>query len=255
VSRQFEAIREAGAEPILVGMLEGELSVGLSLGDAEILARMANPCKVNLQNLAASTVQKVSGGTTVSATLYAADEAGLSVMATGGIGGVHRNHHNDVSSDLTALSVLEMLVVCAGPKAILDIPATAERLETDCVPVVGYRTDTIPAFYSVSSGVPVSSRVDTAAEAAALFRAHAQLTIGSSVLLCQPPPEDLALPMDEVEAAVALALAAAEKDGISGRALTPYLLARFEEPYRRANTALLIENARLAAKVAVALGA
>ncbi|HEX7242970.1 MAG TPA: pseudouridine-5'-phosphate glycosidase, partial [Longimicrobiaceae bacterium] len=194
---------------------------------------------------------------TVAATMWLAHAAGVRVFATGGIGGVHRGEAGDVSADLTELGRTPMVVVCAGAKAVLDLPATREALETAGVLVVGWRTDELPAFYSARSGLPVDARADEADEVAALWRAHRGLGVPGALLLCVPPPPEHALDADEVGAAIRRALERAESDGVRGKEVTPFLLrAVAEETGGRsldANVALLRENARVAAAVAGAV--
>jgi pseudouridine-5'-phosphate glycosidase len=177
--------------------------------------------------------------------------------ATGGIGGVHRGEERDVSADLTELGRTPMLVVCAGAKSVLDLPSTREALETAGVLIVGWRTDELPAFYSARSGLPVDVRVDDAAQAAALWRAHRELGLPGAVLLCVPPPPGQALDADEVEAAIADALRRAGREGVRGKEVTPFLLRAVAEGTGgrslETNVALLLNNARIAASVVVAL--
>jgi pseudouridine-5'-phosphate glycosidase len=194
----------------------------------------------------------------VAAPVWAAARAGIRVVATGGIGGVHRSAPFDVSNDLPTLATEPVLVVCAGPKAILDLRATREWLETHGIPVLGWGIETMPAFYSASSGLPVDARVDTAEEAAAIARVHWTLG-GKGILVTVPPPADFALPMERLEAILEEAMAEAERAGVQGWALTPFLLARVAERTGgesvALNRALLIENARIAARIARALEA
>jgi pseudouridine-5'-phosphate glycosidase len=245
-----EAIRAAGAVPATVGVLDGRIRVGLA---AEELARFtASARKAGPRDLAACAVQGAVGATTVGGTLAVAAAAGIRFLATGGIGGVHRGFPAppDVSADLGALARSPVLVVSSGAKSLLDVPATLELLETLGVPVLGYRTDTLPLFYSAAGGPPVPVRVEGAAEAARIARAHWRLG-GAGVLLASPPPESV-----EVEGLIADALAEAEREGVAGQALTPFVLARLHERSggrtREVNRALIVANARLAAEVAVA---
>ncbi|HEX8905344.1 MAG TPA: pseudouridine-5'-phosphate glycosidase, partial [Longimicrobiaceae bacterium] len=199
----------------------------------------------------------LDGATTVAATMWLADGAGAAVFATGGIGGVHRGGAHDVSADLTELGRTRMLVVCAGAKAILDLPATREALETAGVLVVGYETDELPAFYSRESGLPVDVRADSPEEVAELWRVHEDLDLPGSILLCVPPPEKHALPAGEVETAIRVALREADGMRIRGKEVTPFLLRAVAERTRgrslEANVALLRNNARVAAQVAAAI--
>ncbi|MBN1179144.1 MAG: pseudouridine-5'-phosphate glycosidase [Anaerolineae bacterium] len=255
VARQMEAVVEAeGAVPATVAVVDGQARVGLAPAEIEALADHATPFKVSLRDLPAALAQGRTGGTTVAATMALAHRAGVAVFATGGIGGVHRGHPEDVSADLMALSTTPMTVVCAGAKAILDLPRTLEALETLGVPVVGYGTDTLPAFTSRSSGLPVPLRADTPAEVAAMMRARAALDLCCAILVCVPIPEEAALPWEDVEGEIAAVVAEAEAGGIAGRDVTPFLLARLSEQTagrsRDANVALLLHNACMAARIA-----
>jgi pseudouridine-5'-phosphate glycosidase len=259
IARRMEAaVREEGALPATIAVLDGQAHVGLS--DQE-LARLASPTrtwrKISLRDLPIVAAQRGSGGTTVAATLHLAHRAGLQVFATGGIGGVHRNHPEDVSTDLTALGSIPITVVCSGAKAILDLPRTLEVLETKGVPVVGYGTEDFPAFYSRRSGLKVDVAVRTAAEVADLAQMRSQLRLPAAILVCVPAPEEEALPAQEAEAAIAEAMEQAEKAAVSGKDVTPFLLARVVQltqgRAQRANEALLVNNARVAARIARAL--
>jgi pseudouridine-5'-phosphate glycosidase len=260
VAAELERIVTAGgATPATIGILAGELHVGL---DAAALARLAatpDVAKVNPGNLAAVMAAGASGSTTVAATLLAAHRAGIHVLATGGIGGVHRHAEitGDVSADLVALARHPVAVVTAGAKAVLDLPRTVELLETLGVPVIGFRTDEFPAFYSRTSGLRVDRRCDDVPALAATVRGHLALGPGSGLVVANPIPESHALDPDEVEAAVAVAIAAAADRGIRGRDVTPFLLERLREITAgrsvAVNRALLVHNAALAAALAVAL--
>jgi len=260
--RCARAVREAGAVPAIVAVLGGEIVVGAS---DEELVRLADPArkpaKAGSRDLAALCAAGADAGTTVSATCAIAAEAGLRVFATGGIGGVHRRFDAaepaDVSADLLEMSRRPVCVVSAGPKAILDVPATAEALETLGVPVIGYRTSELPAFYTGGSGIVLEHRVENAASMAKLLRAHWDgLHLGTGVLLAVPPPSPL--PREEIEAAIS-ALAAARERRLPGKEVTPFLLARVAERTEgrslQANLLLLENNARVAGEVAVALAA
>ncbi len=247
-------VRSQGAEPKTIALVRGEVRVGLTREEMEALAR-GGAEKASLWNLASLLAQGKSAGTTVAATLHLAHRAGLHVFATGGIGGVHPQPF-DESADLLALARTPMLVVASGPKAILNLEATLERLETLGVTVVGYRTDRLPAFYSPDSPYPLPARVDTPLEAAQVFREARALGLGA-VLLCNPVSEGL--PYEEVARWVEAATRMAAREGVSGKALTPYLLRRLAEFSQgatdRVNRRLLLENARLAAQVSLALQA
>ncbi|GLV49018.1 pseudouridine-5'-phosphate glycosidase [Thermus sp. LT1-2-5] len=249
-----EAVREEGAVPKTIALVKGEVRVGLEREEMELLAK-GGAEKASLWNLAALLAQGKSAGTTVAATVHLAHRHGIGVFATGGIGGVHPEPH-DESADLVALARTPILVVSAGPKAILDLRATLERLETLGVSVVGYRTDRLPAFFSPASPYPVPARVETPLEAAQVYRKAQELGLGA-VLLVNPVSQGI--PYEKVAAWVEEASHQAAREGVFGKALTPYLLRRLSELSQgetdRVNRRLLVENARLAAKVARALAA
>ncbi len=213
--------------------------------------------KLSRRELGIAIARRADGGTTVAATAFVAQQAGVQVFATGGIGGVHRGQSGDVSADLPALAETPIGVVCAGAKAILDLPRTLEWLETGGVPVLGWRTDELPAFVSRSSGLKVPQRVDEIEDAAAVAHAHWALGLRSAVLLTAPCPAEAAVPDDVMEDALRTAEGRAEVEGIAGAALTPYLLSVVSEltsgASLQANLALLHNNARLAAEWAAAL--
>jgi pseudouridylate synthase len=245
------AVREAGAVPATVGVLEGEIVVGLT--EAELARFDASARKLGPRDVAAAAVQGAVGATTVGGTLVVCKAAGIRFMGTGGLGGVHRGWPTppDVSADLQALAHTQALVVSSGVKSLLDVGATAELLETLGVPVLGFRTDELPLFYTAQGGPPVSARVETAAEASRLAAAHWALG-GGGLLLGRPPDESL----DDVEPLIADALRAAESEGVSGQAVTPFVLAWLhrESGGRTlgANRDLVLGNARLAGEVAAA---
>jgi pseudouridine-5'-phosphate glycosidase len=252
-----QRVREAGAVPATVGVLGGVPSVGLSRDEVERMAMADGVLKLSTRDLPVPVARGSDGATTVAATMWLAHRAGVQVFATGGIGGVHRGEDRDVSADITELGRTPMLVVCAGAKSVLDLPATREALETAGVLLVGFGTDELPAFYSPRSGIPVDVRVDDAAQAAALWRAHRDLGLPGAVLLCVPPPEEHALAADEVDGAIASALEGARAAGIRGKEVTPFLLRAVAEATGgrslEANVGLLLNNAAVAASVAVAL--
>jgi len=260
VARQIEAaVREEGARPATIAVVEGQVQVGLSEAELAHLASDRSARKVSLRDLPLVVAQGASGGTTVAATIHLARRAGIRVFATGGIGGVHRGHPEDVSADLPALASNPIVVVCAGAKAILDLPRTLEYLETHGVPVIGYGTDEFPAFYSRRSGLRLDARVETPEEIAEMARARRELGLAAALLVCVPLPKAEEMPAAKAEAAIAQAVAEAETRGVSGKALTPFLLARLVEltggRARQANEALLLNNARVAARIARALAA
>jgi pseudouridine-5'-phosphate glycosidase len=244
------AVRAAGAIPATIGVLEGRIRVGL--GDEGLTRFDSTARKVGPRDLAACAVARDPGATTVGGVLAIARHVGIRFLGTGGIGGVHRGYPSppDVSADLIALVGSPVLVTCSGAKSLLDIPATVEHLETLGIPVLGYRTDTLPLFYEANGGPPVSQRVDDVAAAARIAAAHWELG-GRGLLLTNPPPESI-----EVAELIEEAVAAAARDGVSGQAVTPFVLAFLHERSagrtREVNRALAVSNARLAGDVSVA---
>lgn len=254
--RLEQVIREGGAVPATIAVLGGRLRAGLRDEELAHVAQGGIP-KLSRRDLAPAIATRGDGATTVSATMHVAHMAGIRVFATGGIGGVHRGGTWDVSADLPELARTPVAVVCAGAKAILDLPATLEWLETHAVPVIGYGTSEFPAFFTRLSGLRLDTRVDSLAEAAAVITAAWRNGLDSGVLVCAPCPEAAALPADRAEAAITTALADAAAAEVEGKALTPFLLARVAEltggESRAANLALLEQNARLAAELSIAL--
>jgi pseudouridine-5'-phosphate glycosidase len=252
------AVRAEGAVPATVAVWQGRPVIGLDAAQLEQLAQQADVRKASSRDLAAAIVQNAFAATTVAATMLLAHRAGLRVFATGGIGGVHPHIASgfDISADVLELARTPVAVICAGAKGILDLAATLEMLETMSVPVVGYGTDKFPAFLLASSGLPVSARVDSPHEAAALLAAHWHLN-GAGVVLAQPLPRETALEPDDFHKALVRAESQARAEGVRGPALTPFLLARLakltEGRTLRANQALIVANARLAARIAAAL--
>ncbi len=251
--------RTAGAEPRTIGIVGGEVIVGLTESQILHLAQAEDVRKVSLRDLPVATAQQLDGATTVAATMHLAHRHGIGVMATGGIGGVHRGARFDVSADLDALARLPMTVVCSGAKAILDLPTTREVLETRGVTVAGYQTDEMPAFYSRSSGLPVDARCETPEDVAALVQARRRLDLSGAVLVTVPVPEDAALPREAVEPAIAQALDEAETLNLRSAEVTPFLLSRLRDlagdDALWANVALLENNAHIAGLIAKALEA
>jgi len=251
-------VRDQHAQPATVGVVAGVPTVGMSDADIERFAVAQGILKLSRRDIGYAVALERDGATTVAATMALAALAGVQVFATGGIGGVHRGAHEtwDISADLTELARTPVLVVCAGAKAILDLPATIEYLETAGVPVLGLGADELPAFYSATSGLPVA-RIDTVAEVARVWRAHRALGGGGGMLLAVPPPAEVALPSAEVESAITRALAKASAAGVRGQAVTPFLLAAVAEETHgesmHTNIALLRQNARIAAQVARAI--
>ena len=245
-------VREAGAVPATIGILDGRALVGLT--EDELARFTADARKVGPRDLAAAVVQGAVGATTVGGTLAACRTAGIGFMGTGGLGGVHRGFPAppDISADLGELIRTEALIVSSGVKSILDVPATAELLETLGVPVLGYRTDDLPLFYAAHGGPPVSARVESVEEAARIARAHWRLGRHSSILLGRPAEESL----DDVEPLIERALADAQATGVSGGAVTPFVLSYLHRESGgrtlAANRELIAANAALAAEVAVA---
>ena len=243
------AVRESGAVPATVGVLDGEVVVGLTADELQRFG--ADARKLGPRDLAAAVTQGAVGATTVGGTLAVCRAAGIQVMATGGLGGVHRGWPTppDVSADLGALASTQVLVVSSGVKSLLDVPATAELLETLGVPVVGYRTDDLPLFYAAHGGPPVSARVETAAEVGAIARAHWAIG-GGGLLVGRPPDESL----DDAEPLIERALAEADAQGVRGQALTPFVLSYLHRESGgrtlAANRDLIVGNARLAGEIA-----
>jgi pseudouridine-5'-phosphate glycosidase len=253
------AVRARRAFPATVAVRRHRLLVGLSGNEIEQLAQAEPAAKVSRHNLAAALLGGGWGGTTVSATMVAAALAGIRVVATGGIGGVHRGAATsfDISADLQELTRTPLAVVCSGPKSMLDVAATLEYLETLGVPVVGLGTDELPGFVSAESGLRVPLSVGTPLEAADLARRHWELGLGSAVVFVVPPPDDSALSREEADRAIDVALREAAGGGVDGPAATPWVLARIAELTGgravRANVALVEHNASVAAEIAMAL--
>ncbi len=249
------AIRSENAVPATIAVIDGRPTIGLNETELEKLAQNRNVVKASRRDLAAVITQRQTAGTSVAATMFLAREAGIRVFATGGIGGAHRGESNqwDISADLTELARTAVAVVCSGAKNILDIPRTLEILETYGVPVVGFGTGDFPAFYARSSGQPVGVRVNTSAEAADLISAHWSLK-GAGVVIAQPVCEEAVLSSEVLESALEQAERDAVDAGVRGSALTPFLLSRLAEltggQTLRANQALVVANARLAAQIA-----
>jgi len=251
-------VRNNQSTPATIAILDGKIHIGLTPTELELLANSGQGLrKISRRDFGIAIARKESGGTTVAGTLIAAHAAGIKVFATGGIGGVHRDAPFDISADLPELGRTPLVVVCAGAKSILDLPATIEYLETMGVAVVGYQTDEFPAFYSRKSGLPVNVSVQTPAEAADIARAQWKLGINSAVLVVAPPPEEQALPHEEIDHIIEQALAEAHQKNIKGYATTPFLLGRISElsggKSMNTNLALLHNNASIAAQIAAHL--
>jgi len=249
-----EAVRKNGAHPATIGVLNGKIHIGLSNEEIQLLGSTENSVKISRRNIAGSIVKKQFGGTTVSATMSIANLTGIKTFATGGIGGVHRGNSIDISADLPTLASIQMIIVCAGTKAILDLPSTMEVLETNGVPVIGYKTKELPAFYSKSSGLFVDYQMDDAKEISDFSKSHWGLGMKTAVLVTVPPPAAFSLDFEYLEEKINLALAKADELNIKGSAVTPFLLSEVskstKEKSLKANRALLINNAKVAAHIA-----
>jgi pseudouridine-5'-phosphate glycosidase len=251
-------VRAEGATPATIALADGKIRVGLEAAELDRLAS-APAAKASRRDLAALLAAKEAAGTTVAATMLIADKAGIPIFATGGIGGVHRGADEtfDISADLLELGRTPVAVVCAGAKSILDIPKTLEVLETQGVPVLGFRTEEFPVFFARESGRRLDRRVDSARELAEIVSLQRRLGLSTGILIANPIPQEHAMPAHAIEATIAAACRDADAAGISGKALTPFLLARIEEltggASLRANIALIRNNAALAAQIAVEL--
>ena len=254
-----QAVRDAGAVPATIAVLKGQITVGITAEELAYLAQAKDVRKCSRRDFPIVLAQKGDGATTVAGTMIVAHLAGIRVFATGGIGGVHRGHPFDVSADLLELAQTPVAVVCAGAKAILDLPLTLEVLETHGVPVVGYQCANFPAFYTRDSGLPLDVRCDQPADVAAILRARETLGFKTGTLIATPVPAEHELPAEVAEKAIAQALEEAEERDVRGKYVTPFLLARVSEltheESRTANVALLQNNARVAALIAGALAA
>jgi pseudouridine-5'-phosphate glycosidase len=252
-----EIVRSEGSVPATVAILDGRARIGLEDVDLEWLARGSGIRKVSRRDISVALAFRLNGATTVAATMHLAHQAGIRVFATGGIGGVHRGHPFDVSADLPELARTRMIVVCAGAKSILDLALTLEWLETHGVPVLGYGTDEFAAFYSRTSGLPVDARVDTPADVARVWLVKEKMALEGGLLVAVPVPLEAEVLASEAELAIEKALAEAHTQGVTGRAVTPFLLAEIARQTGgrslQANLALLRNNARVAARIAQSL--
>lgn len=254
-------IRKEGAVPATIAIMDGVIKVGLEKADLEKLAKSPDVVKVSRRDLAAVIAQKKIGATTVAATMICAEKAGIQFFVTGGIGGVHRGYeeHMDVSADLEELAQTDVTVICAGAKSILDLPRTLEFLETKGVPVIGYQTDELPAFFTSKSGYALTQRVDGPVELAEILHAKKQLELKGGVLLANPIPSEYEMDAGYINQVIDEAIAEAEEQGVSGKDTTPYLLKaiveRTEGKSLEANLQLVYNNAHVGAKVAVAYAA
>lgn len=258
IARELEEIvRREGAVPATIAILDGRPRIGLEDVDLERLAQGTDIRKVSRRDIPVVIALRLDGATTVASTMYLAHLAGIQVFATGGIGGVHRGHPFDVSADLPELAQTPVIVVCAGAKSILDLPLTLEWLETHGVTVLGYGTDEFPAFYSRTSGLPVDARVDTPQDAARVWQAKQEVGLAGGLLVAVPVPSEAEFAASEAELAIEAALGAADAQGITGKEVTPFVLAevarRTEGRSLRANLDLLRNNARVAGRIAGSL--
>ena len=251
------AVRSAGAIPAITAVIQGIPTLGLTPGQLHVLLARDGVRKLAARDLALCVAQGGDGATTVSAALAIATLGGVRVFATGGIGGVHRGAPFDESADLAALARTPIIVVCAGAKSILDLPATLERLETHGVTVIGYRTSELPGFFTTTTGLPLSARADSEREIVAAFTAARALRLPGALLVVQPPPPGTSLDAQLVDSAIAAALQRAERESVTGAAVTPFLLEEVERQTGGrsvgANLALLEANAGLAGRIAVEL--
>ena len=250
-----KAVRDESAIPATICFLKGEIHAGLNNDELETLANSVKAIKVSRRDIAGAILKRLDGGTTVSGTMTIADMAGIKVFATGGIGGVHRGNHMDISADLPTLSKIPIIVVCSGAKSILDLSGTREYLETEGVPVIGYQTDELPAFYSPTSGLKVDFRFDKLKEIAEFAKIHWGMGLSSAILVTVPPPADSSLPADYMEEMINLAISEAGDRQITGAATTPFLLDRIskqtDQRSLKSNMDLLVNNAHIAGQIAV----
>jgi len=251
-----EIIRGYGVVPATIAVIKGKIKVGLTRGELEFMATSKDILKASRRDLAVIAAKGLNGATTVAATIMVAERAGIKVFVTGGIGGVHRGAEKtfDISADLQELARTPVAVVCSGAKAILDLPLTLEYLETMGVPIIGFRTDEFPAFYCRESGLKVDYVANDEKEAAGIIRVMQDLELGGGMIIANPVPEEYALSMEYMNEMIEEAVMAAEKEGIKGKKLTPYLLNKIKEltggKSLRANIALVKDNARVVAKIA-----
>lgn len=252
-----EIVNSVGATPATIAVLDGTVCCGVSRDELYRLATEDGIRKISRRDIAVAAAKRLTAATTVATTTLIAHAAGIEVFATGGIGGVHRGYAADVSADLPELANTPITVVCSGPKIILDVAATREWLETYGITVIGWRCDEMPGFYSRTSGLPVDERVDSAEEAAAIIRTRDKLGLSGAVLVTAPVPAEFEIELAEVESLIEEALHAAERQNVKGKETTPFLLSALVEKSGgrtlAANIALLKNNAKVAAEIAVAL--
>ena len=250
-------VRDGGAIPATIAVFDGEFCVGLNERQIERLATDQNIRKISRRDLPVAVAKKLDCATTVATTTFIAHRAGIKVFATGGIGGVHRGFSSDISADLPELANTPLTIVCSGAKIVLDLPATREWLETNGITVLGWQCDELPAFYSQKSGLEVDEKIETAEEAVKIIKARDDLKLNNSILITVPVPKKFEIESEELERILADALESAEKQNISGKEITPFLLAQMSEKSAgktlRANISLLENNARIAANIAAAL--
>lgn len=254
-------VRSAGAVPATIALMEGKIKIGLTAQELEVFASSSGVAKVSMRDLPGIIARKQLGATTVATTMYAAHLAGIKVFVTGGIGGVHRGFEEtmDVSADLEELAQTDVVVICAGAKAILDLPRTMEYLETKGVPVIGYRTDVLPAFFTAKSDIPLVERADSPEEIAKIILAKAQLEMRGGMLVVNPIPEEYSLDHEIIDQVIEGAVQAAQEQGVSGKNITPFLLSeitkRTEGKSLEANLHLVYNNALVGGQIAAALEA
>jgi len=254
--RLEQIVRDAGATPATIAVLNGELCAGLNEKQIEFIANDNDIKKISTRDLPLARTRRWNAATTVASTIWIAQRAGIEVFATGGIGGVHRGSAHDVSADLPELARTAIAVVCSGAKIVLDLAATREWLETYGITVVGYQCDEMPAFYSRRSRLPVDAQVDSPGDVVKIIRSQRDLGIKTALLVAVPVPEPDEVPSEMLERVILESLKEAEQNQIAGRDVTPFLLSRMSEASSgatlRANVALLKNNARVAAEIAVA---
>lgn len=260
-NRMEEVIRDKGAEAATIAIIDGRIKVGLTEDELQVLASSGNVKKCSVRDLPEAVAKKINGATTVASTSFISERAGIKVFATGGIGGVHRAEEGgngfDISADLLELSRSKVVVIAAGAKSILDLPATLEVLESYSVPVIGYQTETFPAFHCVSSGLSLPATASSIGELSLLVRAHFNMKIPSGMLVCNPIPEKDAMTNEEVDQLIAKAQTEALKAGVKGAAITPYILGALDRlsggKTSEVNLALALHNAEVAAELAASL--
>jgi len=254
-------VRSAGAVPATIALMDGKIKIGLTAQELEVFASSSGVAKVSMRDLPGIIARKQLGATTVATTMYAAHLAGIKVFVTGGIGGVHRGFEEtmDVSADLEELAQTDVVVICAGAKAILDLPRTMEYLETKGVPVIGYRTDVLPAFFTAKSDIPLVERADSPEEIAKIILAKAQLEMRGGMLVVNPIPEEYSLDHEIIDQVIEGAVQASQEQGVSGKNITPFLLSeitkRTEGKSLEANLHLVYNNALVGGQIAAALEA